>query len=134
MIRRGAIVSCALAPLVILSGCGVKGDERAARQVTDTFLAALQHHDGSAACGQLSQDAVKKLVQQDQMPCEKGVLSLKLDGASAGSVRVYITSARATVAGGDRLYLDRGPNGWKISAAGCQPQPDRQPDDCDLED
>ncbi|MEA2391551.1 MAG: hypothetical protein QOK31_1660 [Solirubrobacteraceae bacterium] len=134
MIRRGVIVSCALAPLVVVSGCGVTGDERAARHVTDTFLSAVQRHDGPTACGQLSEGTVKKLVQQDQMPCEKGILSLKLDGASAGSVRVYITSARATVAGGDRLYLDRGPNGWKISAAGCKPQPQNQPDDCDLED
>jgi hypothetical protein len=125
---------CAVAAALALSGCGVGGSEREARAVTDSFLTAIGNRDGHAACAQLSRDTVKKIIESDQKPCEEAILDLKLQGASAGSVRVYVNSARATVAGGDRLYLDRGPNGWKISAAGCKPQPDRQPDDCDLED
>lgn len=123
-----------LTVVLALSGCGVAGAEREARTVTNSFLIAIGHHDGHGACAQLSQDTVKKIVESDQKSCDEAILDLKLEGASAGSVRVYINSARATVAGGDRLYLDRGPNGWKVSAAGCKPQPDRQPDDCDLED
>lgn len=133
---RGRVVITlgAVACGVALGGCGVGGDEREARAVTSSFLTAIKSHDGRGACAQLSRDTVKKLIESDQKPCEQAVLDLQLDGASAGSVRVYINSARATVAGGDRLYLDRGPGGWKVSAAGCKPQPDRQPDDCDLED
>jgi hypothetical protein len=130
--RRPLLVGTLLA--TALGGCGVTGDERAARTAADTFFLALKRHNGEGACRQLAEGTVKKLVEQEQMPCAQGIFSLTLQGASAGSVRVYITSARATVAGGDRLYLDKGPNGWKISAAGCKPQPHNQPDDCDLED
>jgi hypothetical protein len=47
--------------------------------------------------------------------------------------RVEITSAIATLAEGGSDFLDEGPGGWKISAAGCEPTLPDQPYECELE-
>ena len=87
------------------------------------------------ACGQLSEETVSKLEQQEKKPCEQAILTLKLaKGGSAAVRRVEITSAYVRLTGGSADFLDEGPEGWRISAAGCKPGASSdQPYECEVE-
>jgi hypothetical protein len=47
--------------------------------------------------------------------------------------RVEVRSAVMRLAEGGSDFLDEGPDGWRISAAGCEPTTPQQPYDCELE-
>ena len=124
----------ALAVLLPAIGCGTAGREADVAAVTDRFHAALEADDGSAACAELSSETIKKLEQEEERPCEQAILELDLPGgARTASADVYITSAYADLGQAGADFLDKGPDGWKISAAGCMPSEPDQPYDCELE-
>jgi hypothetical protein len=124
----------ALAVLVLAAGCGTADREADVAAVTDRFHAALEADDGGAACAELGGETIKKLEQQEKRPCEQAILELDLpSGVRAASADVYITSAYADLGEAGADFLDEGPNGWKISAAGCMPSEPDQPYDCELE-
>ena len=118
-----------------LAACGTGARERDAAAVSEAFHAALQRGDGQAACDQLSEDAASKVERQEGKPCEEAILTLKLPkGGTAAVRRVEITSAYIGLAGGTADFLDEGPEGWRISAAGCEPTASSdQPYDCEVE-
>ena len=129
---RAAAVACL--SLLALAGCGTgeRADDAAA--VAERFHAALEAGDGQAACDELSEETASKLEKQEKKPCEEAVLGLGLPkGGSVADTRVEITSAVATLAEGGSDFLDEGPDGWKIAAAGCTPTLPDQPYDCELE-
>jgi len=102
--------------------------------VAQRFHAALGKGDGQAACDQLNEETSSKLEQQEKKPCGEAILSLQLPkGGTVADTRVYITSAFATLAEGGTDFLDEGPDGWRVSAAGCEPTAPSQPYDCELE-
>ena len=118
-----------------LAGCGTAGRENDAGAVTQGFHAALEDGDGQAACDALSEETASKLEQQEKKPCEEAILSLDLSkGGTVADTGVYVTSAFATLAEGGSDFLDEGPDGWRVSAAGCEPTAPSQPYDCELED
>lgn len=89
---------------------------------------------GEAACDRLSEATALKLESQEKKPCEEAILSLQLPkGATVAGTRVYVTSAFTTLAEGGSDFLDEGPDGWRVSAAGCEPTAPSQPYDCELE-
>jgi hypothetical protein len=99
------------------------------------FHAALGAGDGGAACAELSEQAVSKLEQEEGKPCDQAILSLKLaKGGTVAVKRVEITSAYVSLAQGSADFLDEGPKGWKIAAAGCKPSGGDRPYECELED
>ena len=118
-----------------LAACGTSGRERDAAAVAERFHAALERGDAGAACAELSAETVSKLEQQDKKPCEKAILTLKLPkGGTAAVRRVEITSAYIRLTGGSADFLDEGPGGWRISAAGCKPGASSdQPYECEVE-
>jgi hypothetical protein len=123
-----------LACVLALGGCGTAERERDAASVTESFHAALEADDGRAACDELSEETASKLEQQEKKPCGEAILALELPkGVSVVDTRVEITSAIATLADGDSDFLDEGPDGWKIAAAGCVPTLPDQPYECELE-
>jgi hypothetical protein len=127
---RVALLACVLA----VAGCGTAERERDAASVAESFHAALEAGDGQAACDQLSEETASKLEQQEEKPCEEAILALELPkGGSVADTRVEITSAVTTLADGDSDFLDEGPDGWKIAAAGCVPTLPDQPYECELE-
>jgi hypothetical protein len=130
-VLRAAAVLIALA----LAACGTGARERDAAAVAEQFHAALEGGDGQAACDELSEDAASKLEQQEGKPCEEAILGLDLpEGGTAAVRRVEITSAYIGLAEGTADFLDEGPEGWKISAAGCEPTASSdQPYDCEVE-
>ena len=127
---RVALLACVLA----LVGCGTADRERDAASVAESFHAALEEGDGQAACDELSEETASELERQEKRPCGEAILELKLPkGGTVADTRVEITSAVTTLAGGDSDFLDEGPEGWKIAAAGCVPTLPDQPYECELE-
>jgi hypothetical protein len=55
-------------------------------------------------------------------------------GGTAAVRRVEVTSAYIGLAEGSADFLDEGPEGWRISAAGCEATSSSdQPYDCEVE-
>ena len=118
----------------MVAGCGTADREADARTAAQRFHAALEQGDGQAACDQLNAETASKLEKQEKQPCAEAILSLELPkGGTVEDTRVYVTSAFTTLADGGSDFLDEGPNGWRVSAAGCQPTAPSQPYDCELE-
>jgi hypothetical protein len=129
---RAASLACLLT--LALAGCGTTNREDDAGAVAQRFHAALASGDGRAACRELNEETSSKLEQQEKKPCAKAILSLQLPkGGSVADTRVYVTSALSTLAEGGTDFLDEGPDGWRVSAAGCKPTAPKQPYDCELE-
>jgi hypothetical protein len=129
---KAASLACLLA--LALAGSGTTDRENDAGAVAQRFHAALEAGDGQAACAQLNQETASKLESQEKKPCEEAILSLDLPkGGTVADSRVYVTSAFTTLAEGGSDFLDEGPDGWRVSAAGCEPTAPSQPYDCELE-
>jgi hypothetical protein len=129
---RVASLACLLA--LALAGCGTADREDAAGTVAARFHAALERGDGQAACDQLNEETASKLEKQEKKPCAEAILSLELPkGGTVVDTRVYVTSAFTTLGEGGGDFLDEGPEGWKVSAAGCEPTAPSQPYYCPLE-
>jgi hypothetical protein len=126
---RGVVIATLL---LALAGCGRGGSEDAARDSVERFFAALERDDGRAACQELAPETASAVAQDEKKPCGDAVLSLGIASAPIDQVRVYVDAAQARLAGGDAVFLDETTAGWRISAAGCRPQP-AKPYDCELE-
>lgn len=127
-----ALLACLLA--LALAGCGTgeRGDDAAA--VAERFHAALEAEDGRAACDELSEETASKLEQEEKKPCDEAILELELPkGGSVSYRRVEVRSAITRLADGGVDFLDEGPGGWEIAAAGCEPTLPERPYDCELE-
>ena len=113
-----------------LAGCGTADDRDQARATAQRFYDAVRAGDGAAACLQLSQS----LAEEEGDRCERDVTAL--ESSRITGVEVYVTSAKVDTASSGSAFLDRGPSGWKIAAAGCAPggKPASHPFDCELED
>jgi len=102
--------------------------------VAHRFHAALEARDGQAACDELSEETASKLEDQEKKPCEDAILSLDLTkGGTVADSRVELNSAFAQISEGGTDFLDEGPHGWMVSAAGCEPTAPSKPYDCELE-
>jgi hypothetical protein len=122
-----------IAACVLAAGCGTADREAALVEVSDSFHAALEERDGESACAQLTEDAAETLQFEEQSPCPEAVLALDLPaGARASSAEVYVTSGYADLPGPDVAFLEDGPDGWKITSAGCSPSSPDHPYQCEL--
>ena len=119
--------------LLALAGCGRSGDRASVRSVAEGFYAAAGHHDGARACTWLSADARQALEQDQSSPCAQAIDKLKLSGRRAARVEVYSTDAAVALRGGDVVYLQDTPQGWRISAAGCRNPAYDKPATCELQ-
>jgi hypothetical protein len=129
---KPAVAACLLA--VALSACGTADRERDAAAVSERFHAALEANDGPAACRELSEETASKLERQQETPCEEVILGLELPRGGTATVReVEVRSAYVELSVGGADFLNEGPRGWEISAAGCRPTAPEQPYECVLE-
>ena len=120
---------------VLVAGCGA--DRDTARAVTERFVAAAGGGDGDTACAQLTPDTRAALEEQDQRECRVAVTQLKLEPGDVSTVRVYVTNAVVELSSGEAAFLEKGAQGWRLSAVGCTPakgRPKDEPYDCELED
>jgi hypothetical protein len=129
---KPAAAACLLA--LTPAACGTAEREEDAATVTERFHAALEAGDGQAACEELSDETASKLEQQEEKPCEEAVLGLELPKGGTVTVRqVEVRSAYTELSAGGADFLNEGPTGWKISAAGCRPTAPDRPYECVLE-
>jgi hypothetical protein len=119
--------------VLALIGCGRSGDRASVRTVAEGFYAAVGDHDGARACGWLSPDARQALEKDESAPCARAVEGLKLSGSRARRVEVYSTEAAVALRGGDTVYLQDTPRGWRIAAAGCRAPAYDKPADCEVQ-
>ena len=131
-VRASLVILLALAT-VPLTGCGTGGREDDIRAVAERFAAAVDEGDGAAACALLTADAREALQSDEKKPCSEAVTDLDVKASPVTNVSVEITSGSAHYAAGGNVFLDETTYGWRISAAACEPRPDGQPYDCELE-
>lgn len=122
-----------VAGALVFSACGQGGDKESVRSVSERFYVAVASKEGPKACSELGTDTVSELEKQEEKPCPKAVLELKLSGSKAAGETVYVNSAKVELVEGDTVFLDKEADGWKISAAGCKPTSDDEPYDCEVE-
>ena len=126
-----ALLVCALAA----SACGTSDDRDQARTAAERLYAAIDADDGAAACRELTPQAVEELESQEQSACDEAILDLDLQTGAGGadSVDVFITSAAVHLSGGDTVFLDETPEGWRVSAVGCREQAPDAPAKCEVQ-
>jgi hypothetical protein len=131
---RAAILALGACLALAATGCGASDRQSDAEAVAERFHAAIAAEDGQGACAELSEETASTLERQKGMPCEEAVVGLELprDGRAADT-GVYVTSAFVDLVAGGTTFLDEGPQGWKVSAAGCTPTAPNLPYDCELE-
>jgi hypothetical protein len=128
------LVVASMALLLPLAACGTSHRGSDAGAVVERFHAELRSGDGAGACHELSKETVSKLEQQEGKPCAKAIIGVELPkGGTAVVKRVEITSAYVRLDQGSADFLDEGPDGWRISAAGCKPSGGDKPYECEVE-
>jgi hypothetical protein len=120
-----------------VGGCGRADDRAAVSKVTDTFFAALGSSDGAQACDQLSPETRAQLEKEEKSACRDAVTKVQLSPGSVDRVEVDVLSATVELSSGESAFLDKGAEGWRLSAVGCKPLGGERADgpyDCELED
>lgn len=122
-------VSLLVLPLLgFLVACGGP-DHSGASHAVEAFTQAVAD-DPDAACGLLSERTRTTLEADEEATCKEAITGVGLpDAAPVEKVDVYGGDARV-ITGTDVLFLARFPEGWKVMAAGCEPQGADQPHDC----
>jgi hypothetical protein len=120
-------------PVLLFTGCASLGpDSAGAREVTQTFLSALEEGDGGRACAQLNDSAREAVEEQTGAACAEGVLELGIDADVSPAPAQVFSRAAFVETGGEAVFLTPGDDGWLIRAAGCTPVADA-PYDCVLD-
>jgi hypothetical protein len=122
-----------LAAVLATVGCGRADDRRATTAVTERFLQALDRDDGEQACEQLSEGAVQALEHDEGKPCAEAAPELDISPSRVTRAEVFGTGAKVDLADGKSAFLELTPDGWRLAAAGCEPEPDDQPYTCEVE-
>jgi uncharacterized protein YceK len=131
--RRISVVVVSLMAAGALAGCGSVADrEQAASEVAVRLLAAVDGKDGAAACAVLAPDTASEVEQSSGKPCAEAILDedLPKPGAVTGA-HVYGQWAQVRLSD-DTVFVAVFPGGWRVVAAGCDPQRDR-PYDCTVQ-
>lgn len=124
-----------LGVVITLTGCGRAGDRADVRRVAEAFAVALAQDRGQAACAALAEDTRAELVSQEGKRCADAVGSLELKGGAVARVVLDVDGAMVELSSGERDFLSRTTNGWRLAAVGCLAEdgpPDRYPMDCEL--
>ncbi len=130
---RTRAAAVAATTLTLLGACSVAGPRAGeASQAATTFAASVAHDDGASACALLAPTTVETLEEDSGSSCSTAVVELDLPTAThATQARVYGRQAQVRT-DDDVLFLTRSGDGWLVTAAGCEPRPER-PYDCTLE-
>lgn len=119
------------ASVPLLAGCTGLSEDTVG-STAQAWAAAIQDRDGSAACSLLAPATRSELEQSEHRSCPQAVLHVRLpDPERLDSAQQWGNSG-FVVFDADTLFLGRFEDGWKVTAAGCRPQPER-PYDCQLQ-
>ena len=92
---------------------------------------AVTGGDARAACALLAAATLEELEQSSGRPCAESVLDEVEPAGARLEVSRYGTAAQARY-DADVLFLTDGPQGWRVTAAGCAKAPGRAPYDCQV--
>jgi uncharacterized lipoprotein len=127
-----------LCVLMLLSGCSSVGPQPSpASSAAQRFHEALSANRPEAACDLLAPGTLKELEQSADAPCPQALADAGVpQTAKVTTTDIYGTNARvvlgsATSREADTVFLARFGTLWKVTAAGCKPQPGL-PYDCDV--
>jgi hypothetical protein len=112
------------------AGCGMAAEKDGVREAASALFRDVRNGDGAAACGRLVPQAASGL-ETGGTRCEDEILKLGLSGGPLGPVEVWSEYARVR-AGGDTVFLTRWGDGWRVTAAGCEPR-EEGPYDCEIQ-
>ena len=112
------------------TGQGASADNADVREQTLAFFAATAAHDGDRACDALAPQAADSL-ESGGSDCGDEIDKLHLSGGTVQDVQVWGDHAQVKLTG-NTVFLTRFPEGWRVTAAGCQPDPPG-PYDCEVE-
>jgi hypothetical protein len=76
--------------------------------------------DPASRCALLAPATVATLEHEESTGCAQALGELELPGGTVESIAVWGDNAQVRLSG-DTLFLNRTDQGWKITAAGCQP-------------
>lgn len=118
--------------VVALAGCGqLSGREDAAAASALRFEERLAASDSPGLCAALAPATREELEESAEQDCVAAVTEADLpEGGPVRRVDVYGQQARV-VLDTDTLFLAAFADGWRVTAAGCEPRP-RQPYSCEL--
>jgi hypothetical protein len=131
--RRISVAVLSLVAVGALTGCGSVADrEQAASAAAVRLLTAVDGKDGAAACAVLAPGTASEVEQSGGKPCAEAILDedLPKPGTVTGT-RVYGQWAQVRLSD-DTVFVAVFPGGWRVVAAGCNPQGDR-PYDCTVQ-
>lgn len=114
------------------AGCGqLSAREDAAAAVVAGFEQASAADDTAAMCAALAPGTREELEDREHTGCERAVGGLGLPtGGQLRRIDVFGQQAREVLEA-DTVFLSAFPDGWKITAAACEPRPG-MPYRCDL--
>ncbi|MFD7233197.1 hypothetical protein [Streptomyces sp. NPDC059881] len=114
-----------LAAAAALCGCGASEPRLdGARRAATAFEQALARADYSGACALLAPQTRQQLEEDASTPCSPALANEGLPAAgTVGDTQMYGRQALLRLAG-DTLFLSQFDDGWKIVAAGCEPETD----------
>ena len=129
--RPAAYCAVVAAGLIAVSARTGPGADQAG-QVADSF-SRLASDDSGKACDLLAPKTREEVEKAAEKSCAEALPDEDLpDPSPLLSVEVYGHDAIARL-GNDTMFLARFPEGWRVTAAGCQPGPsDAKPYDCDI--
>ncbi|RAJ45329.1 hypothetical protein K353_00827 [Kitasatospora sp. SolWspMP-SS2h] len=125
-------VAVTVAVALALAGCGQLPErQRAADAAAADFERALTGRQGDALCEALAPSTRQEPERSADQPCPEAAADLKVaPGGAAVRTEVWGDQAHVVLAD-DTLFPARPRDGWKVTAAGCEPQPG-QPYECGL--
>ncbi|MFI1975693.1 hypothetical protein [Streptomyces wedmorensis] len=113
---------------IVLSPCGApQARQDGAGTAGRTFEAALAAGDFRAACGLHAPGSRERLEEDEKKPCEEALPSQEPPrGGAVRSVDVYGRQALLRFRD-ETLFLSQFDDGWRVTAAGCVPEPGDEP-------
>ena len=128
VIATGLIVYTAI-------GFAAGSDDPDAGATVREFAKALEDGDGERACSLFTDDARDEIERARRKSCDQGVMELRRFITPIGEPAVVNSAEKSAIvrmSGGGTYFLDDTPQGWRLSAAGCE-QNVGLPYDCEVE-
>ena len=125
-----------LLAVLVLAGCGTSDDRDQARATVERFYDAIRAERGEAACAELVDATVEALEDQSGQECREVVTRLDYGGGAVERTEVFVTNAKVDLRDDESAFLEREPEGWKISAVACRSaegRPRSRPFECEAE-
>lgn len=128
-LRGRGLAAVVLPVLLMVVGCAA-ASQPDVQATAQRFQAAVRHHQTKTACSMLSDQARSSLESTSARPCPKALDALHLSTGNPATIEVWGTNAQARLPDG-ALFLAEFSSGWKVTGAGCKPQPN-QPYSCSV--